>query len=61
MMSDGIKTAPVYVDSPLAVHAPDIFRAHPQCLDEETSEFVLKEKLPALDFKQLMYIRSVDE
>lgn len=61
MMSDGVKPVPVYVDSPLAVHASDIFRAHPECLDEETREFVMKEKHPALDFKQLTYIHSVDE
>ncbi len=61
MMSDGVKPVPVYVDSPLAVHASDIFRAHPECLDEETREFIKKEKHPALDFKQLTYIHSVDE
>jgi metallo-beta-lactamase family protein len=61
MMSDGVKPVPVYVDSPLAVHASDIFRAHPECLDEETREFIQKEKHPALDFKQLVYIHSVDE
>ncbi len=61
MMSDGVKPVPVYVDSPLAVHASDIFRAHPECLDDETREFIQKEKHPALDFKQLTYIHSVDE
>jgi metallo-beta-lactamase family protein len=61
MMSDGVRPVPVYVDSPLAVHASDIFRAHPECLDEETREFIKKEKHPALDFKQLTYIHSVDE
>ncbi len=61
MMSDGVKPVPVYVDSPLAVHASDIFRAHPECLNEEAREFVLKEKHPALDFQQLKYIHSVDE
>ncbi len=61
MMSDGVRPVPVYVDSPLAVHASDVFRAHPECLDEETREFIRKEKHPALDFKQLTYIHSVDE
>ncbi len=61
MMSDGIKPLPVYVDSPLAVHASDIFRAHPECFDKETREFIQKEKHPALDFKQLTYIHSVEE
>ena len=61
MMSDGVRPVPVYVDSPLAVHASDVFRAHPECLDEETREFIKEEKHPALDFKQLTYIHSVDE
>lgn len=61
MMSDGVRPVPVYVDSPLAVHASDIFRTHPECFDEETREFIKKEKHPALDFKQLTYIHSVDE
>ncbi|HUH99182.1 MAG TPA: MBL fold metallo-hydrolase [Anaerolineales bacterium] len=61
MMSDGVRPVPVYVDSPLAVHASDIFRAHPECLDQETRQFIQKEKHPALDFKQLTYIHSVDE
>ena len=61
MMSDGVRPVPVYVDSPLAVHASDIFRAHPECFDQETREFIKKEKHPALDFKQLTYIHSVDE
>lgn len=61
MMSDGVKPVPVYVDSPLAVHASEIFRKHPECFDEETRDFIQKEKHPALDFKQLTYIHSVDE
>ncbi len=61
MMSDGVRPVPVYVDSPLAVHASDIFRAHPECFDQETREFIKKENHPALDFKQLTYIHSVDE
>ncbi len=61
MMSDGVKPVPVYVDSPLAVNASDIFRKHPECFDQETRDFIQKEHHPALDFKQLTYIHSVDE
>ncbi len=56
-----IRHIPVYVDSPLAVNTSDVFRRHPECFDEETRAFVKQSKHPALDFKDLTYIRSVDE
>ncbi len=61
MMHDGLPKAPVYVDSPLAVNASDIFRRHPECFDEETRVFTQDGKHPALAFEQLTYIRSVEE
>ena len=56
-----IPSVPVYVDSPLAVNATKVFRAHPECFDDETRKFVLEARHPALDFKMLTYINSVDE
>jgi metallo-beta-lactamase family protein len=62
MMQNGdVPLVPVFVDSPLAVNASDIFRKHPEIFDEETRDFVMKYKHPALDFPQLRYTRSVDE
>ncbi len=62
MMTNGdMPRLPVYVDSPLAVNASDVFRKHPQYFDEETRRFVMEARHPALDFKMLTYIRSVDE
>lgn len=62
MMHDGdVPRVPVFVDSPLAVNATDVFRRHPECFDEETRKFVEEARHPALDFKMLTYIRSVDE
>jgi metallo-beta-lactamase family protein len=52
---------PVFVDSPLAVRASNVFRKHPECLDEETRQFVAEARHPALDFKMLTYIQSVEE
>jgi metallo-beta-lactamase family protein len=43
------------------VDASDIFRKHPEVFDQETRDFVMKHKHPALDFPQLRYTRSVDE
>ncbi len=51
---------PVYVDSPLAVNASDIFRRHPECYDRETRAFVAEHNHPALEFERLTYIRSVE-
>lgn len=53
---------PVYVDSPLAVNASDIFRMHPECFDAETQAFIRQDKhKTALGFDHLTYIRSVEE
>jgi len=62
MMQNGdIPGIPVFVDSPLAVNASDVFSRHPECFDTETRQFVDLAHHPALDFKMLTYIRSVEE
>ena len=62
MMHDGdVPRVPVFVDSPLAVNASTIFKKHPECFDAETRQFVAEARHPALDFKMLTYIQSVDE
>jgi metallo-beta-lactamase family protein len=53
---------PVIVDSPLAVNASDVFRAHPECFDEETKAFIRADRHhAALGFDLLTYTRSVEE
>lgn len=62
MIHDGdVKSMPVFVDSPLAVNATKVFKQHPECFDEETKKFVMEARHPALDFKNLTYIQSVEE
>ena len=62
MDSEEIPEIPVYVDSPLAVNASDVFRAHPECFDEETRAFIARdEHKAALGFDHLVYTRSVAE
>jgi metallo-beta-lactamase family protein len=51
---------PVYVDSPLAVNATDVFRLHPECFDTETMNFLHKNEDP-FGFSRLTYITSSDE
>jgi metallo-beta-lactamase family protein len=61
-ISEGrMPSIPVYVDSPLAVNATDVFRRHPECADQETRDFVMKYKHPALAFDRLTYIRTREE
>jgi metallo-beta-lactamase family protein len=61
MFEHDVPRVPVFVDSPLAVNASDIFRRHPECFDAETRQFVEEARHPALDFKMLTYVRSVEE
>jgi metallo-beta-lactamase family protein len=60
--SGDIPRIPVVVDSPLAVNATDIFRAHPECFDEETLAFMREDPhQSALGFDMVTYTRSVEE
>ncbi len=48
---------PVYVDSPLAVNATDIFRLHPECFDKETLDKIFHNNDP-FGFDKLIYVRD---
>ena len=62
MISKGeIPSIPVYVDSPLAINASQIFNEHPECMDAETIADVRARGHAALDFKEIIYTRSVEE
>jgi metallo-beta-lactamase family protein len=51
---------PVYVDSPLTVKITDVFRLHPECLDEAALEMIEGPGSP-FEFDQLRYISSVED
>jgi metallo-beta-lactamase family protein len=53
-----IPDTPVYVDSPLAVNATEIFRLHPECFNEEVYQ-VLFDRSNPFGFEGLTLIRSV--
>jgi len=55
-----IPSLPIFVDSPLAVNVTDVFRAHPECFNQETNEFLHGGEDP-FGFKRLTYIRDVNE
>ena len=53
---------PVYVDSPLAANVTEVYRAHPECYDAELFELLSNsDDRNVFGFKQLRYVRSVDE
>lgn len=51
---------PVYVDSPLAVNATEIFRLHPECYNEEITDFLYEHRSP-FEFSGLSLIRDVNK
>jgi metallo-beta-lactamase family protein len=61
MFERDVPPVPVFVDSPLAVNASNVFRKHPECFDAETRKFVEEARHPALDFKMMRYVQSVEE
>ena len=62
MIAQGeIPSIPVFVDSPLAINASQIFNEHPECMDSETITDIRARGHAALDFKEITYTRSVDK
>lgn len=53
-----IPDLPVYVDSPLAVSATEIYRLHPECFNEEVYETLFERENP-FGFENLTLVRSV--
>ena len=53
-----IPEVPVFVDSPLAVNATEIFRLHPECFNQEVYEFLFEKRNP-FGFEGLTLVRSV--
>jgi metallo-beta-lactamase family protein len=51
---------PVYLDSPLAIRATEIFRKHPEFYDETTQEYIRKGEHP-LDLPNLHFTESRDQ
>lgn len=51
---------PVFIDSPMAISATEIFRRNLDCYDEEAKEYIENGDNP-LDFPGLLFTRSADE
>jgi metallo-beta-lactamase family protein len=50
----------IYVDSPLAVNATDIFRLHPECFNKDILELMQTDPDP-FGFNSLYYIKSTED
>ncbi len=55
-----IPPIPIFVDSPLAVNATEVFRKHPECYDEEARKFLTEGEDP-FGFYRLKYVREVSD
>jgi len=51
---------PVYVDSPLAVNATTIFASHPECFDEQLSQYLVSDPNP-FGFNNLHYVTATED
>lgn len=56
-----IPPIPIFVDSPLAINATDIFKLYAHLFDEETKQFVKQGNHKALTYPNLHYTRSIEE
>jgi len=50
----------IYVDSPLAINATEVFRLHPECFNDEVHEVMETDPDP-FGFNSLFYIRSKED
>lgn len=55
-----IPSLPVFVDSPLAVNATDVFRMHPESWNAEVQEFLVEgRRRSPFDYGEVEYVRNV--
>jgi metallo-beta-lactamase family protein len=60
MDAKSIPSIPIFVDSPLAVNATEVFRKHPECYDAEARKFLTEGEDP-FGFYRLTYVREASE
>jgi metallo-beta-lactamase family protein len=58
--TNSVPKIPIYVDSPLAVNATEVFLLHPECFNLATYEMLRRHENP-FGLQQLNYIRTADE
>jgi metallo-beta-lactamase family protein len=55
-----LPSIPVYIDSPLAISATEIFKRNPDCFDQETRDLLMGGENP-LDLPEILYTRTPEE
>jgi metallo-beta-lactamase family protein len=61
LMREGqLPDVPIFVDSPMAVRATEVFKAHPECFDEETLR-LLKTHPDLFGEERVRYVESVHD
>jgi len=60
MRAGRLSEVPLYVDSPLAADVADVYRHHPECLDEQSTRRLARGDDP-LDDSRVSYVRDVEE
>ena len=55
-----MEPVPVFVDSPLAVNATEVYRLHPECFNKEIYEYLMSEGNP-FEAANVSYIRDVSQ
>jgi metallo-beta-lactamase family protein len=62
LVSSGtLKPLPIFVDSPLSAAATEVFRLHPECFDEETSQLLYKDEDLFGEQSLVRYLRRPEE
>ncbi len=61
LLENKIPKLPVFIDSPMAVHATSIFKSHPECFDRKTFETFYDKKESPFDFDGVNYIVNVED
>ncbi len=61
LAANDIPSIPIFVDSPLAINATDIFKKYAYLFDDETKHFIQEGNHKALTNPNLYYTRAVEE
>ncbi len=61
METNQVPAVPIFVDSPLAKQATEVFKRHPECYDEETRRMFEERDGAPFGFARVHYVASADE